>query len=260
MLPGYSVLGGLITFEIWTHLSLYFSVVSVRVWGFLEVGLSTDSSPRKRCRLARHPLIARTVQIWPHIPQNISGVCIDRTQRCKQTWYRLLRRRLWGVRFFPSAVFPTISQTLAAEALAISIEAPMGNARDAAEERRLRRKGEKAKVRAPRRRPSTWRRRKKRPWESILDCSVVKEAISNQFQGKPVQFPGALGLDIPFSSLYTAQIREEHAYCRSQQPICLLDPCRLGLFLAYYANLSSCSNFPWIRKPRWPRWEIASYL
>ena len=35
--------------------------------------------------------------------------------------YRLLRRRLWGVRFFLLTVFPTISQTLAAEALAISM-------------------------------------------------------------------------------------------------------------------------------------------
>ena len=63
---------------------------------------------------------------------------------------RLLRRKLWSVRFFPLVVFPTISQTLAAEALAMSMEAPMGNARDAAEEKRIRRKGENAKVRAPR--------------------------------------------------------------------------------------------------------------
>ena len=55
--------------------------------------------------------------------------------------YRLLRRRLWSVRFFPLAVFPTVSQTLAAEALAISMEAPMGNARDAAEERRCAARG-----------------------------------------------------------------------------------------------------------------------
>ena len=47
---------------------------------------------------------------------------------------RLLRRKLWSVRFFPLAGFPTISQTLAAEALATSMEALMGNARDAAEE------------------------------------------------------------------------------------------------------------------------------
>ena len=40
VLPGYSVLGGLITLKIWTHLSLYFCVVSVRVWGlFSKVAL-----------------------------------------------------------------------------------------------------------------------------------------------------------------------------------------------------------------------------
>ena len=43
--------------------------------------------------------------------------------------YRLLRRKLWRVRSLPLAIFYTISHTLAAEALAISMEAPMGNAR-----------------------------------------------------------------------------------------------------------------------------------
>ena len=67
------------------------------------------------------------------------------------------------------------------------------------------------------------RLRKGRPWESIWGCSAVNEALSNQLQSKPVQFPGALGLDIPFSSFCTAQIREEHAYCGSQgPPICLI--------------------------------------
>ena len=55
---------------------------------------------------------------------------------------RLLRRKLWSIRVFPLAVFLTISQTLAAEALATTMEASMGNARDAAEERRIRRRGE----------------------------------------------------------------------------------------------------------------------
>ena len=77
---------------------------------------------------------------------------------------------------------------------------------------------------------------------------------------KPVQFPGALGLDIPFSPLYIAQIREEHAYCGSQSTLCLFDPYRLELFLASCAKGSNRSNFPWIWLPRWPRWEIASYL
>ena len=155
---------------------------------------------------------------------------------------------------------PTISQTLAAEALAISLEAPLGNAKDAAEERRPRRKGDNAKVRALRRRPSSWRRRKGRPWESIWGCSAVKEVLSNQSRGKPVQFPGALGLDSPCSSLYTAQIREEHAHCGSHGPLYLFDPCRLVLFLAYCAKGSNRSNFLWIQLLRWPRWEIASYL
>ena len=76
-LPGYSVLGGLITFEIWTYLSLYFCVGSVRIWGLMKVGLSsTNSSPKKRCILARHLLIARIVQVWPHDSQNMSGVYI----------------------------------------------------------------------------------------------------------------------------------------------------------------------------------------
>ena len=76
VLPGYLVLGGLISFEIWTHLSLYFFVVFVRVWGHLKVGLCMDSSPRKRCVLARHLLIAHTVQVWRHVSQSISGVSI----------------------------------------------------------------------------------------------------------------------------------------------------------------------------------------
>ena len=107
----------------------------------------------------------------------------------------------------------------------------MGNARDAVEESRLSRKGEKAKVWAPRRRPSSWRRRKGRPWESIWGCSAVKEALSNQFQGKPVQFPGALGLDILFSSfLYSSDTRRTCILwvSRAQGPIYSFDPCRLG--------------------------------
>ena len=53
--------GGLISLGIWTHLSLYYCVVFVRVWSLLKVGLCTDSSPRKRCMLGRHLLIAHTV-------------------------------------------------------------------------------------------------------------------------------------------------------------------------------------------------------
>ena len=81
-----------------------------------------------------------------------------------------------------------------------------GQCEGCAKERRLRRKGEKAKGPGSSSTAVQLETAKGRPWESIWGCSAVKEALSNQFQGKPVQFPGALGLDIPFSSLCTAQI------------------------------------------------------
>ena len=209
VLPGYSVLGCLISLGIWTHFSLYFGVVFVRVWGLLKVELSTDSSPRKRCTLARHLLIEDTVQVWLHVSQNISGVSIAQVSKMQTNPGVDFSGADCGCSFLSICCLPPVSQTLAAEALAISMEAPMGNAKDAAEERRLRRKGDNAKVRAPRRRPSSWRRRKERPLESIWGCSAVKEALSNQFQGTPVQCPGALGLDIPFFllSLYCSDTR-----------------------------------------------------
>ena len=165
------------------------------------MGLCTDSSPAR-------------------LNKRIRCLCRPGLKDASKPRYRLFRRRLWSVRFFPLAVFPTISQTLTAEALAISM-------------RGMQRRN--------------------------VGCSAVA-ALSNQFGGKPVQFPGTLGLDIPSSSLYTAQIQEEQAYCGSQEPLCLFDPDRLGLFLAFCAKGWNRLNFLWIRMPRWPRWEIASYL
>ena len=81
-----------------------------------------------------------------------------------------------------------------------------------------------------------------------MGCSVAKEALSNRPRVKPVQFPGALGLDIHFSPPHATQIRE-HAYCGSQGALYLFDPCWLRLFLAYCAKGSNRSNFPWILLP-----------
>ena len=76
VLPGYSVFGGFVSSKIWTHLLLHFCVVHVRVWVLQKVGLSMVSSPRKRCILARQLSVVHTVQVWPHVSQNISGACI----------------------------------------------------------------------------------------------------------------------------------------------------------------------------------------
>ena len=76
-------------------------------------------------------------------------------------------------------------------------------------------------------------------------CSVTQETLANRSRVKSVQFLGALGLDIPFSPPNTAQLREKHAYYGFQGPLYLVDPCRLGLFLAYCAKGSKRANmFP----------------
>ena len=138
-------------------------------------------------------------------------------------------------------------------------EAPMGNARDAAEERRIRRKGENAKVWAPRRRPSSWRRRMRRGGAFGI-AALPKKLWRTGPRASQFSFQVRWGWTFLFSSLFTAQIREEHACYGCQGPLYLFDPCRLGLFLAYCAKGSNRSNFWWIPLPRWPGWKIASYL
>ena len=81
-----------------------------------------------------------------------------------------------------------------------------------------------------------------------VELAAAKEATGEYLgllccQVKPVQFPGALGLDIPSSPLYTAQIREEHAYRGSQGPLYLFAPCRLELFLACCAKVRTFRTF-----------------
>ena len=96
--------------------------------------------------------------------------------------YRLLRRRLWSVRFFPLAVFPTISRTSDGQC-----EGCGGGASTVKQGRRMPRSGRLVDGRR------AGDGEKRQPWESIWGCSAVKEALSYQFRGKPVQFRGAVG-------------------------------------------------------------------
>ena len=119
---------------------------------------------------------------------------------------------------------------------------------------------ENAKVWALGRTPSSWRRRKRRPWESIWGCSATQEALANRSQSKPVQFPGALGLGKPFSPLCAGQIQEEHAYYAFKGTLYLLDPCRLGAFPGVLYKRFEQIELPVNPATKVPRWEIASYL
>ena len=206
VLPGYSVFCGFVSSKIWTQLLLYFCVVDVRVWVLLKVELCMVSSPRKRFLLAKAS-VSRThsLGLAARLTEHIRCLYRPGLKRCKQTPVSTSEAQVMERSFLSIGCLSTISRTFAAEALVISMEAAIGSARGVAEERRTRRKGENAKVRAPRRRPWSWRRRKRRPWESIWGCSATEEALSNWSRGKPVQFPGARGLDIPFfSSLHSS--------------------------------------------------------
>ena len=143
VLPGYSALGGFLSSMIWTHLLLYSCVVHVRFgssrrWNFVW------------------SLVKGSVVYWQGICQSYtfsrSGCTSHRTfpvpvsswsQRCKQTPDKTSQSQVVECSFLPTGSFflPSL-KLLAAETLAISMEVPMGNARDAAEERRIRRKGE----------------------------------------------------------------------------------------------------------------------
>ena len=217
--PGYSFFAALISLGIWTQISLY-------------SGLAARLTEHIRCL---------------HRP----GL-----KDANKPRYRLLRRRLWGVRFFPLAVFPTISQTLAAEAVAMSMEAPMGNAKDAAEERRLRRKEDNAKVRALRRRPSSWGRRNRRPWEIFGVVLLSKNLFQTSPGASRFSFQVRWGWTF-FFPLFTLLRYEKNMRIVGLKDfsICLI-LAGWGCSWRVARKTRTSQTFrAWIRLPRWPRWE-----
>ena len=87
-------------------------------------------------------------------------------------------------------------------------------------------------------------------------CTVSGEPV--QGQASSVSRCARAGHSF-FSSVHSTDT-ERAWYYGFQGPLYLFDPCRPGLFLAYCAKGSNRSNFSWIRLPRWPWCEIASYL
>ena len=112
-------------------------------------------------------------------------------------------RKLWSVRFFPLEVFHAVSRALAAEALAISVEAPMGNARDAAGKDAF---GARERTRRSVRLDEGDRGR-------AFGIAPLPKKLWRT--GKPVQFPGALGWTFLF--LLSAQLR----YAKSMRIVVL---------------------------------------
>ena len=127
VLPGYSVLGGLISFGIWSHLLWYFCGGICSGLGPSEGGIVYGLFSKEALYVGK-AAVNRThcPGLAPRVTEHVWCLYRPGLKDANKPRYRLLRRRLWGVRFFPLAVFSTISHTLAAEAVAISMEAPMG--------------------------------------------------------------------------------------------------------------------------------------
>eukprot|EP00972_Heterocapsa_arctica_P072159 10656368-Heterocapsa_arctica.AAC.1 len=64
--------------------------------------------------------------------------------------------------------------------------------------------------RTPRRRPQSWKRRQSRPWGSIWESEVAKASVEKRQRPVLDEFPGVLGLKVPFSLLYKLQIQDTH--------------------------------------------------
>eukprot|EP00972_Heterocapsa_arctica_P021234 3125562-Heterocapsa_arctica.AAC.1 len=74
------------------------------------------------------------------------------------------------LRFLPVLMCATIGRTLAAEAVAIAMEAPIANTRDIQNFINGKTGGVKlGGKRTQRRRPPSWRRRQSKPWGSIWE-------------------------------------------------------------------------------------------
>ena len=223
-----------------------------------------DSSPRKRCMLGRHLSIATHCPgLAAHLTEHVRCLYRPGLKDANTTLVSTSQAQIMGCSVLSISCLPHDFSNVGRRSIeAISMEAPIGNAKDAAEERRLCRKGDNAKVRAPRRRPSSWRRRKKADRGRVFGVVLLsKKILQTKIWGKPVKFPCALGLDIPFFPSFC---------CPNSSPTCIFggpkdqSVCLIlagwGCSVAYCAKGSNRSNFPWIWLPKWPRWEIASYL
>ena len=114
----------------------------------------------------------------------------------------------------------------------------------------LRSKAESAKVRAPLRRPSSWRRRK-RPRESIWGCYVARS--------NPFSFQERWAGHSFVSSLHSSDTGRTCVswFSRSSLSVCSL---QAGAVPGVLCQSSNLSDVLWIQLSRWPRWEIALYL
>ena len=171
---------------------------------------------------------------------------------------------LLAVRFLPMVILPTGPRALAVESLLILLEVPNGNDRRADGDKV---RPQKLKSPQPRRRPSSWVRRKqqrgkKQPQSLWADPAFAKQLRRHcvaQDLGRRhdlLDFGGPLGLQRHYRLLYTIQLRALFAATGCYGPLDIFHPDRLVLWLSLLAVNRAPSPLP----PSWARDQRADFL
>eukprot|EP00972_Heterocapsa_arctica_P009647 1421575-Heterocapsa_arctica.AAC.1 len=136
------------------------------------------------------------------------------------------------------------------------MEAPVANNRDIQSFLNSKTGGTKlGGKRVQRRRPPSWRRRQSKPWGSIWATDVAQASVEQRQRPVLREFPGVLGLKVPFSLLYKLQIQDAFAISGAFGPLWIFEPARVGLLLSYLAGRK-----PLLRLPGWRRTDLAYTL
>ena len=118
--------------------------------------------------------------------------------------YRVLRQLGFrALLWLPVVVLSSEAQTFAVEALAIRMEAPIANRADAQQESRLLSRPDLVRRRPRRGRPPKHRRDAKSSTQTIWALSGVLEKTQAPSKTYDEQFPGVLGMQVPYKLLYS---------------------------------------------------------
>ena len=175
--------------------------------------------------------------------------------------YRGLRMALATLCFLPVMALPSRDDAFRMESLGIRLENPVGNAVDLVELRRQQHGNpECSRLRKPRLRPPSWRRRKDRrmnPTRSIWALPVATRVRLNApvVRTEHPLLPGTMGMTLPFGELYRAQQAELWVSNRFVGPLWVWSPLHGALFLMYL-----CSRKPSVWIPRIGLNKIARHL
>lgn len=241
---------------------------SQSAWGLVYTLYNTRTHDIGKAVMRRKPLASKqehpgiVARFMEHVrcvlrPDSISA-------DARKPRYRLLRMgqgsRSIGafLRFTPVLSVPMADHAYAAESICIKLENPHGNMVDDAAERAH--KGlattTSCRVKAARRRPSSWRRTRPAPWTSIWAHEETKHLSSRRLSPPPSRWPGVLGMQGTFSDMHRAQQTQTFLETSQSGPLWIYSMPRMGRLATHWG-----SKHPQVELPQsWPRHRRASCL